>query len=447
MMRLIGISLMVLSFLASGGRADNNWPQFRGGLSLGTSDETDLPDTWGPDKNVAWKINIPGLGWSSPIVWGDKIVVTSVINEGQSEPRKKGLYFGGERMKPPSDVHQWMVYCLDFNTGKTLWERTVHKGRPEGTHHIKNTFASETPVTDGERIYAYFGNQGLYCLDFEGKELWSRKWDNFKTKFGWGTAASPVVYKDRLYIINDNEEKSFLEALDKKTGKTIWHVDRDEKTNWATPYIWENSQRIELVTPGTGKVRSYDLDGKLLWELKGMSNITIPTPFASADYLFVCSGYVLDKLRPVYAIRPGASGDISLQNGETSNKFVAWSNQTASPYNPSPLLYGDYFYVLRDRGFFSCYDARTGKAMYTDQRLGADAFTTSPWAYNGKIFCLSEDGDTFVIQAGPEFKLLGNKVNKLDEMCMATPAIVRGSLILRTESKLYRFQTNGKAAP
>jgi outer membrane protein assembly factor BamB len=443
MSRSLSPSLVLLAGLVATGRADNNWPQFRGSRSLGTAaDAPSLPETWSTTQNVVWKTDIPGRGWSSPVVWGDRIFVTAVISEGKTEEARKGLYIGGERMKPPTDVHLWKVYCLDFQTGSIRWETTAHKGVPEGTRHIKNSYASETPVTDGERLYAYFGNLGLYCYDLDGKELWSRKLGTYKTRFGWGTAASPVLYKDRLYVVNDNEEHSFLVCLDKKTGSEIWRVDRDEKSNWATPFVWENERRTELITSGTKKVRAYDLDGKLLWELKGMSQITIPTPFAADGLLYIASGYVMNPLRPVYAIRPGAAGDISLKEGETSNAFIAWSYKAAAPYNPSPLVYGDYFYVLRDRGLFSCYDAKTGKPLYTDQRLGASAFTSSPWAYNGKVFCLSEGGDTIVIQAGPEFKLLGK--NRLEELCLATPAIAHGSLIVRTETKLYRLQQGAK---
>jgi outer membrane protein assembly factor BamB len=432
------------AFLCSIARADTNWPQFRGARSLGTADEAGYPSVWSETENVVWKTDIPGRGWSSPIVWGDKIFVTTVVSEGPVEKPKKGLYFGGERTKPPTDVHRWMVYCVDFQTGKVLWEKVAHKGAPPTPYHIKNSLASETPVTDGERVYAYFGNLGLFCYDFAGKELWSRKLGTFKMAFGWGTGASPVLYKDCIYIVNDNEEQSFLVALNKKTGAELWRTERQEKSNWATPFVWENEVRTEIVTPGSGKVRSYDLSGKLLWELKGMSTITIATPFTAGGLLYISSGYVLHAHRPVYAIKPGATGDISLGKDQTSNDYIAWYHKLAAPYNPTSLVYGDYFYVLKDRGFLSCCDAKTGKILYEDQRLGAQAFTASPWACDGKIYCLSEDGDTFVFQAGPEFKLLGK--NSLNDMCMATPALVRGNLILRTESKLYRIGTDSKGA-
>lgn len=439
MRQAFSIVAIVICFLASCVSADANWPQFRG-PSAGVVEDDILPDTWSATENVVWAVEIPGRAWSSPIVWGSRIFVTSAVSEGDAEMPKKGLYFGGNRSKPSDKVHRSMVYSIDFATGKVLWERLAHKAVPQHPLHIKNTYASETPVTDGKRVYAYFGNVGLFCYDLQGKALWSKTWPSFKIRYNWGTAASPVLHEDRLFMVNDNDQQSFLVALDKKTGKQMWRVDRDEKSNWATPYIWQNKRRTELVTAGTVKVRSYDLDGKLLWELGGMSSIAIPTPCAEHGLLFVSSGYVGDRKRPLFAIRPGASGDITLKDDENSNEYVAWCQRKGGPYNPSPVAYGDYVYVLYDRGLLSCYEARTGNEVYSRQRLaeGANAFTASPWANNGKIFCLSEDGDTFIVKAGPEFKLLGR--NRLDEMCMATPAAARGSLIIRTMSKVYRIQ-------
>jgi outer membrane protein assembly factor BamB len=433
-------------FLASvallGLRAGENWPQFRGAERSGVADDPKLPDSWSATRNVVWKTEIPGSGWSSPIVWGDHIFLTSVVSTVAPEVPKKGLYFGGNRENIPTDEHRWMVYAVDWKTGKVAWEREVQRGVPASSHHLKNTYASETPVTDGERVYAYFGNLGLFVFDMDGKPVWSQRWGPFRTRYGWGTASSPVLYKDRIYVVNDNDDQSFLVALDKRTGKQIWRVERDEASNWATPYIWESERGPEIVTSGTRKVRSYDIDGHLLWELGGMSSIVIPTPLAQHGLLFLASGYVGDDVRPVYAVRQGARGDISLKQGETSNPSVAWYQRQAGPYNPSPLVYGDYYYTLLDRGIMTCHEARTGHEVYGKQRIDpeASAFTASPWASNGKIFALSEDGDTFVMQAGPQFQVLGK--NSLDEMCMATPAMVRGNLILRTATKLYRI---GKA--
>jgi outer membrane protein assembly factor BamB len=410
------------------------------GPNAGASDAKGLPSRWDTKTNVKWAVDVPGRGWSSPIVWEKKVFLTTVTREGAYEDAKKGLYFGGERRKIPDVEHRWQVLCLDFETGKTLWQKEVAKGTPPSGIHIKNSYASETAVTDGERVYAYFGNQGIFCFDMDGKPQWSLKFDAVPTRFSWGTAASPALYKDRLFIVNDNDKESYLLCLDTKTGSQRWRVRRDEKSNWSTPFVWDHDGKVELVTAGTNRVRSYDLDGNVLWELGGMSSITVPTPFTSAGLLYVGSGYVMDKVKPMYAIRPGAKGDITLTEGKTASDSIAWSSRAIAPYNPTPLAYGDHLYVLYDMGFLSCFEAKTGKKLYERERVNGQ-FTVSPWGYGGKIFCLNEDGDTSVIQAGPEFKLLHR--NRLDEMCMACPAIVDKSLLIRTLSKLYRIEDKG----
>jgi len=429
--------------------AEQEWPQFRGPKSGVAADDPALPDTWSATTNVAWKIDVPGRGWSSPVVSGDHVFITAAVNTKGSEeslkpvpsytPRSFGGPMSGQDISTSTDPHRWVLYDVDFNTGKIRWEQTIRTSVPSEPKHQKNSYASETPITDGERVYAYFGNLGLFAFDMSGKPVWSKPMDSFKVRNGWWHAASPIIHRDRVYIVNDNDERSFIAAYDKKTGDEIWRTIREEGSNWATPFVWENGSRTEIVTAGTKKVRSYDLNGKLLWEFSGMASIDIPTPLAAHGLLFITSGYPADPLRPAYAIRPGASGDISLKKGETSNAFIAWSHPTLGPYNPSPIVYGDYYYTLFDRGLFTCHDAKSGKEIYGRQRITADAagFTSSPWAYNGKIFATSEDGDTYVIQAGPEFKVLGK--NSLDEMTLATPAVARGSLFIRTASKLYRI--------
>ncbi len=413
------------------------WPQFRGPGALGVADDPRLPDTWSATENVVWTTAVPGTGWSSPVIWNDAIFMTSVVRTAEGEPPRPGLYLGGER-GTPRDLHRWMLYAVDWNTGDIRWERELHASVPEAPRHLKNSYASETPVTDGERVYAYFGQIGIFAFDIDGTPLWSQQWEPFRTRNGWGTAASPVLHNDRLYIVNDNDDQSFLLALDKRTGEPIWRIERNEGTNWSTPYVWKNSKRTEIVTTGSDKVRSYAESGALLWELTGMSTITIPTPLATGDLLYISSGYVGDPLRPAYAIRPGATGDISLRPGEQNSTYIAWAQLQAASYNPSPIVYGDYYYTLFDRGFLTAHDARSGREVYDKVRIeiGA-AFTSSPWAYNGKIFALSEEGDTFVFRAGPKYELLGK--NSLDEMCLATPAIARSSLIIRTASRLYRI--------
>ncbi len=437
--------LTVAAAWAPAVRADD-WPQFRGPGSLGlpAQESPSLPDTWTPTENVLWRTDVAGVGWSSPIVARGRVILTATINDDEIEPPKKGLYFGGNRPEPPKGTHHWVTYGLDLATGKILWKKEAYAGPAAYARHLKNSYASETPATDGQRVFVYFGNLGLFCYDLDGNELWAHRWEPRGTRYGWGTAASPVVHEGRVYTVNDNEDESYLAAYDARTGEPAWKVERDEKSNWATPYIWRNEVRTEIVTPGTMKTRSYDLNGRLLWQFTGMSSITIMTPFSRHGLLYVSSGYVGDKLRPVYAIRPGANGDISLKEGERSNTYIAWSDPEAAPYNPSPLIYGDYYYTLLDRGFFTCHDARTGAEIYGKRRIDpqAAAFTASPWAYHGKLFCLSEDGDAFVIKAGPDYELLG--VNRLGEMCMATPAIVDGSVLLRTASRLYRLQEGAR---
>jgi len=439
------ISLTLLVLLCSPLRAQSNWPQFRGPGAAGVAENANLPDRWSDTENVSWKAEIPGRGWSSPIVWGDRVFLTTVVSAGESELPQKGLYFGGNRAEPLAEVHQWKVLCLDLQTGEVLWERPVHEGQPETAIHLKSSYASETPVTDGQRVYCMFGNVGVFCFDLDGQELWRHRLEPRQTRDGWGTAASPVIHQDRLYLVNDNEEDSYLLALDAKTDEQVWRVPRDEKSNWATPFIWVNHERTEIVTPGTGKVRSYDLEGNLLWSLSGMSSITIATPQADSKLLYISSGYVGDALRPIYAIRPGAQGDISLEGEATSNDFIAWSLPTAAPYNPTALIYDGRLYVLYDRGLLSCFDASSGENLFGPQRLpNGRAFTASPWAYGGKVYCLNEDGTTFVLAAGDDFELLHTNSLADDDMCMATPAIAGDRLLIRTTARVYCIRSGGQ---
>jgi outer membrane protein assembly factor BamB len=439
------ISVVALAFAVAS--ADNNWPQFRGAQAGVAADDPSLPDTWGPARNIIWKIDVPGRSWSSPVVWGDHIFITTAINALEDPllpvakyvSRSNGGTMTFRDIAPPSAPHRWMVYDVELRTGRIRWERQVASGVPAQPRHMKNSYATETPVTDGERVYAYFGNVGLFAFDMNGKPLWSKPTPPVKTRDGFGGAASPVLFGDRLFIVNDNDERSFIAAFNTVSGDEMWRVDRPTGTNWVTPFVWKNERRTEIVTAGTSGVRSYGLDGALLWELAGMATFAVPTPFAANGLLYVTSGYPSDRLRPAYAIRPGATGDISLKPDQTGNDYIVWSNPTLGPFHPSALVYGGCYYTLLDRGLLSCNDPGTGKEIYPRQRISVDAtgFTASPWAYNGKVFAMSEDGDTYVIQAGAEFKVLGK--NSLEEMTLASPAVANGSLIVRTASKLYRI--------
>ena len=445
MLASIFIVVLLLGTGSSSSRGGENWPQFRGPGSRGVGDSSGLPDIWSATENVAWKTDIPGRGWSSPIVWGDRVFLTTVINVGQSEEPKKGLYFGGDRPQAPDSVHQWKVYCLDLKSGEIIWQKQVHEGKPETPIHLKSSYASETPVTDGERVYCYFGNLGVFCFDLDGQEVWQHRTTPQPMRLGWGTASSPVLHDGRLYLVNDNEKDSYLLALDTKTGSLAWQTPREEKSNWSTPFIWKNAQRTEIVTAGTGEVRSYDLEGKLLWSLKGMSSITIATPYENEGLLYISSGYVLDDMRPIYAIRPGASGDITLPDGKTSSEFIAWSRPKNAPYNPSTLIDQNRLYVLYDAGAVSCYNAADGQELFSRQRIPQGrAFTSSPWAYDGKVFFLNEDGVTTVLKASDKFEVLHTNTLAEDDMCMATPAIVGDRLLIRTAARLYCIQGAGK---
>lgn len=433
-----GLSTAILIAVCFHSVSAENWPRFRGPTAGGVAaDHPDLPETWSETENVRWVAEIPGWGWSGPVVWGDKVFVTSVTSDADYERPQKGLYKGLGRRKPPEGVHRWLVFCLDLESGEVLWQREAHQGQPVATRHQKSTYASETPVVDGERVYALFGDLGLYCFTHDGDLIWSHEIEPKKTKYDYGAAASPVVYQDRVIMIYDNDEESYIAAYDAATGDEVWRTPREEKSTWATPFVWENSVRTEIVTSGRERIRSYDLDGNLLWELDGdMSGLIIPSPFAAFDMVYLTSGYVGDDHRPVFAVKAGATGDITLGEEETSNEFVAWYQPKAGPYNPSPIVYGDYYYTLFDRGFLTCHDARTGEEVYGKKRFAPGAtFTASPLAYNGRLLFLSEDGDTYVVRAGPEYELL--QTNSLNELCLASPAVTGGSLLLRTASKLY----------
>ena len=373
---------------------------FRGPQAGVAADNPDLPETWSATDNVAWKADVPGLGWSSPVVWNGHVFLTSAVSTGDEPKALPGLYDpGDEQGKTKStSVQHWTVFDFDAATGKLRWSTELKSGLPPMLRHLKNSFASETPTTDGERVYVFFGAIGLVAaLDFNGKVVWSKELGAFNGQQEFAPAASPVLHQGRLFVVNDNTTKSYLAAFDAKSGTQLWRIEREEVENWATPFVWVNDRRTELVTNGRGKVRSYDLDGKLLWELSGMTANVVPTPFARNGLLYISSGYPGAPVRPVYAIKPGAYGDITLKPGETSNEYIAWFSPRMGTYQTSPLVYGDHFYTLLDRGLLWCHNARTGEEVYGRTRIAPEAagFTASPWAYNGKVFVLISDGQSW----------------------------------------------------
>ncbi len=415
------------------------WPQFRGSEAGIAADDPALPDRWSETENVVWATTIPGHGWSSPVVWGDHVFVTTAMTTDTEPTPQVDLTAEGGWTQSTASL-RWIVYDLDVDSGSVRWERMLHTGIPPIAKHDRNTYATETPVTDGERLYVFFGTIGLLAaLEFDGTLVWTTETDVPKRFQPWGVGGSPALHENRLYLVNDNSEQSYITAFDTATGAEVWRTERAEIENWSTPIVWTNDQRTEIVTAGERRVRSYGLDGSLLWELGGTSvGGPIGTPFVRGGLLYVSSGHRASQRRPVFAVRPGASGDITLAPGETSSEYVAWSQPRLGSYQTSGLVYGDYLYTLLDRGFLLCHDARTGAEVYGRTRINVgSSFAASPWAYNGKIFVLSEAGDTFVIQAGSEFELLGK--NSLNDYAMATPAVAAGSVFIRTQSTLYRI--------
>ena len=442
------------------------WPQFRGPDSNPVGANARLADRWSKTNNVEWSREIPGRGWSSPIVTGGKVLVTTATTDGKSKQPQIGTEYSNEyvaelqkqglsmeqimeRLKTrdielPNEVTlHYFLYSLNLKTGKVEWQKEFYTGRPPGGRHRKNSFASETPVTDGKFIYVYVANLGLWAFDLDGKPVWSTQLEAQPIYLDLGTGGSPVLAGDLLVILNDNQKQQFIAAFDKKTGKQVWRTERDvgsmeppvQRSGWATPFVWRNALRTEVVALGPDVVVSYDLAGKELWRMSGMSPVPVPTPFAYNGLLYINGG----KGWPLYALRPGAKGDISLAKDQRSNEYVVWSEPRSGTYLPSSVAYEGAVYTLTETGILSRFDAKTGKMTYrTRIDPAATAFTTSPWAYNGKLFCLSEEGQTFVIAAGEKFQLL--HVNELDDMAQATPALVGERLLIRTEHRLYSIR-------
>jgi outer membrane protein assembly factor BamB len=341
---------------------------------------------------------------------------------------------------PNEVVLHYFLYCLNLKSGKVEWQKEFYRGRPPGGRHRKNSFVSESPVTDGEFIYVYAANLGLWAYDLKGKLAWTTPLEANPIYLDFGTGSSPALVGNLLVIVNDNEKQQYIAAFDKQTGKQIWRANRDlggkgPRSGWVTPFVWRHALRTEIVTVGPGVAVSYDLAGKELWRMAGMAQAPIPMPFAYDGLLYIDAG----RGGPLFALRPGAAGDVSLAKDESSNASVAWSQPRAGTYLPSPVAYEGAVYTLTETGILSRFDARTGKLTYkTRIDPAATAFTTSPWAYNGKLFCLSEEGQTFVIATGENFQLL--HVNELDEMAQASPAIVGERLLVRTETRLYSIR-------
>ena len=413
-----------------------NWPQWRGPDGQGVSTEKDLPTQWSPTKNVKWKTQLSGRGHSSPIVWGKKIFLTTAL-DGEAVPgRTPGVthkLLDGTDFVHPDAVgadlkHTFKVICLDRETGKILWERVAYEGPVHDSRHKKASFASSTPATDGKYVFAFFGTEGLYAYDYSGKQLWKRDLGKLGTaSVGYGV--SPILFGN--YVIMQCDEsggQSFIAAFDKKTGKEAWRVARKVDVTWSSPVLVHTATRTELVAAAAEAIIAYDpATGKELWRHKGLESNAVPTPVVSKDMVVVTSGY---PTKIALALRGGGNGDI------TGTSQLVWSYNKGTAYVPSPILYGDYVYLMTGNGSITCLDAKTGKLQYEGARVPkAITFMASPVAFDGKILLTSEDGDTFIIKAGPVHEVL--ETNTVGEPVYASPAIADGKIFIRGEKTLY----------
>jgi outer membrane protein assembly factor BamB len=430
---------LVFCLAAATAAPAQNWPSFRGPGASGVAEGKPLPVSWDAAKssNVLWKTPVPGLSHASPVVWGNKVFVITAVSEDAAQTfnaKNRGIGLASDEAK-----HAWRVYCLDKATGRVLWERTAHEGVPRARRHVKATQANSTPVTDGRTVVALMGSEGLFAYDLNGKQLWKQDlgvlnpglWADPTSS--WGHASCPIIYRGLVIVQADGHKQSFIAAYNLKDGKQAWRVERREITSWSTPTIYEGKPRAELIANGGRFIRAYDpLTGRELWRFAdGDTQVKMQAPFVAHGLIYVTGGNPAG--RPMYAFRPGASGDISLKSGEETNPFIAWKTSNGSPYTPTPIVYGEHLYTVADNGVFAAYDAKTGARLY-QERLPS-TFSASPVASGGKLYVPSEDGDVYVVRAGPKFELLST--NPMGEALMATPALAGGMLIIRSSGHVY----------
>jgi outer membrane protein assembly factor BamB len=419
--RLVSCGVAVVLLSASGAAPadrDRFWPQWRGPLLTGAASEGNPPVEWSETQNVKWKVEIPGQGSGTPVVWGDAIYVQTAVPTGAA-----------------SGAHRFTVLAVRRQDGKTIWQKVLREEVPHEGHHQTNTFASASPLTDGEHVYAFFGSRGLYALDLKGNLEWEKDLGDMNVKMGFGEAASPALFGDRLVVNWDHEGESFIVALDKRTGRELWRVPREEKTSWSTPLVVEHAGRAQVITSATSRVRSYDLaTGELVWQASGMTANAIPTPVHADGIVYLTSGFRGNALLAVKLAE--ARGDI------TGTPAVIWRYDRDTPYVPSPLLYGGALYLLKSNsGVLTVFEARTGRKLYGEQRLeGVPNVYASPLGAGGRVYIAGRDGGVAVVQQGAEFKLLA--LNRLDDGFDASPVAVGDELYLRGRKYLYRISAN-----
>ena len=443
-----------LAFLLTQVCGAENFPQFRGADSNAVS-ASRLPVTWsdvdGNQTNIRWKIPVQGEGWSQPIVWEGRLYITAAVpsdpsNKDAARPESNNGGYGRNRNDLVNVVYQYQVICIDADSGKEIWRKSVKEGQPPIPRHSTNTYATETPVTDGQRIFAYFGMNGVYCLDWDGNLLWQKDLGVYEMRAGWGTASSPTLLDNRLFIQVDNQEQSFLVALDTESGEEIWRVNRDESSQYSSPFVWKNSLRNELIVGGM-VYRSHDpATGALLWKLDMNKGRSSATPVAIGDRLYIGNefrnrGGEDDGGGRLYAIKPGGSGDITPPGDGLSGEFVQWRMDGSGIQMASPTHCGGNLYFFeRRRGIVSCVDIETGGLKYKSRVRGASAFWASPWTDGKHLYAMDSSGNTHVLTAGDELKVVA--VNELEQQAWGTPAVANGRIYLRTVDHLYCAATD-----
>jgi len=410
------------------------WPAFRGPAGSGNGDGQGAPALWdgASGENVLWKTPVPGIALSSPIIWDDRVYVTTAISKGEDETFRIGLYGDVESVEDDS-THLWKVYALDRTSGEVLWERTAAEGIPKVKRHTKSSHANPTPVTDGKHIVAHFGSEGIFCYDTTGKLLWHQKVEKlvsgwfYDPTYEWGFSSSPILHDGLVIVQTDIQEGSNIAAYDVVTGEERWRTERDEIPTWGTPNVLLTKEGAEIVTNGT-TIRGYDAaTGSELWTLGPNSEVTVGSPIVSDGVAYVTGGY--PPVRPIYAIRPGGRGDLTLSEGETSSESIVWSTTRGGTYIPTPIIYEDILYMTHNNGRLTAHDTATGEQLYRARVGTSDSFAGSPVAADGRLYFTNEEGRTYVVRSGPVYEELGR--NELGEIVMTTPAISDGMMIVR----------------
>jgi outer membrane protein assembly factor BamB len=431
-------------------RPGRDWPQFRGIKATGIAEGHPTATTWnvGNGTNVEWRSAFPGLGLSSPVVWGNLVCLTSAISGQRDAGIKAGLY-GDIEPVDDATAHEWRVLCLDKKTGKTAWERTAYQGVPKIKRHTKSTHANSTLATDGERLIAFFGSEGLYAYDLKGTLLWKKDLGVLDAGFfeapeaQWESGSSPILHDGVVVIQADVQKGSFLAAFDARDGKELWRTPRADVPTWGTPTVHEVGGKAQVIVNGWKHIGAYDFKtGREVWKLTGAGDIPVPTPVVHDGLVYITNAHGRIGA-PVFAIRETATGDITLAEGATSNAHIAWSHNRDGGYMCTPLVYQGLVYIVKYNGVVTAYDAKTGEKKYQDRFAGGtSAFTASPVAANGKVYFANEDGQVFVVKAGPTFEIIAT--NDMGSPVLATPAISEGRLFIRTASGLVAIAAGGE---